>query len=67
MRDFHNSPEWNIAKVYLFGDELPEKVVIRSPLCVLGTRNESSIKETFTYFKSAYVVHEPTPELANIF
>ena len=67
MRDFHNSPEWNTAKVYLFGDELTEKAAILSPLCVLGTRNESSIKETFTYLKSAYVVHEPTNELANIF
>lgn len=34
IQEFHNSPEWSITEVYLFGDELT--VVISSFLCVLG-------------------------------
>ena len=44
-KEFHNNPEWNITKVYLFGDKLIKKIRICSLLCVLGTRTESSSQE----------------------
>ena len=42
-KEFHNSPEWSMTKVYLFGDKLT--VATRSPLHALGTVTESSSKE----------------------
>ena len=40
-KEFHNSPEWNITKVYLFGDKLTVRVLICSPLPTLGSGSES--------------------------
>lgn len=35
IKEFHNSPGWSIAKVYLLGNKLTVWVVIYSPLCML--------------------------------
>ena len=59
-REFHNSPDWSITKVYLLGDKLTERVAIHSPLHELGTETKSSGQEDCSPFLSAFIVHETT-------
>ena len=61
-KEFHNSLEWSITKVYLLGDKLTEIVAIHSPLGALGTGIESSSQEACTLFSSAFIAHETVPQ-----
>lgn len=61
--EFHNSPEWTITKVYVFGNKLTVRAVISSPPHVLRTGTESIRKEICAHFSAAFVVHETTPKV----
>lgn len=45
IKEFHNTPEWSLTKVYLFRDKLTVKVVIHSPMCALETETKSGRKK----------------------
>ena len=53
-KDFYNSPEWSMTKVYLSGDTLIERVAIHSLLCMLGTGNKSTSQEAMHAFYCIY-------------
>lgn len=64
IQEFHNSPEWNVTKVYLLGDKLRARVAIHSPLCALGTGNRIQQKKRgHVRFSSALTVPQTTPEM----
>lgn len=57
-KELYKSLEWSITKTYLFEDKLTERVVIHSPLCVLGTETKSSSQEVCARFLSAFIAQE---------
>lgn len=61
-KEFHNSLERSIIKVYLFGNKLTVKVAICSSLHVLGTGTESSRKERLTQFPGAFILYDTLPD-----
>ena len=62
-KEFQNTLEWSITKVYLSGDKLTKSIVICSPLHTLRTGTESSSQEAHACFLSAFIVHETIPKV----
>ena len=62
-KEFHNSLEWSVAKIYLPGDKLTERVSIHSSLHALGTVTKSRSQEACSCFMSAFIEHETMPKV----
>ena len=67
LSEFHNSLEWNITKVYLFGSKLSIRVAICSPLCALGNGkwepSPTEKRAAHAFCLHLYVLHELTPKV----